>query len=366
MNVILAVNDKSIEKFIASHKEINVLTSLRKREQIIDRVIELNPHTLVLSKYLSGKLDLREIITRLRELKPNLKIVFLYGSTDSEYRLFTDFLIRNNVYNFIVGGIDEDNLINVVIKSYTLDDVRSFMLSDTEKQEEEKKQKEVVSQQEQLLNEDIKIEESHKEHQLDVLIVEKIIERETIQNKFIGTITINIGSLYSRSGCTHFALCYGAFLKKQKLDFGVVVNETVYNALKSFYMIDKDVLDIKGIQIYNDYIKAKNNHKIVVNDMGFLNETNKDLFYQGTKQIILTPSSAWEIDTLTNFIKQCEYSRFIDYVFFPITDDYFKEIRKNLAYGKYNAYQMNFSNLFEYKNNSKMFDKISENIIKGL
>ncbi len=121
------------------------------------------------------------------------------------------------------------------------------MLSDTEKQEEENKQKELVQQQEQKI-ENIEIEEEPLKQQLDVLIVEKIIERETIQNRFIGTITINVGSIFNRSGCTHFSLCYGAYLRKLKLDFGVVVDSLIYNTLKSFYMIDKDDLEIKGIE----------------------------------------------------------------------------------------------------------------------
>ncbi len=100
--------------------------------------------------------------------------------------------------------------------------------------------------------------------------------------------------------------------------------------------------------------------------MGSINQINEQVFYQGTKQILITPSSAWEIDSLTNFIKESEYAQHIEYVFYPISDDYFKEIRKNLACGKYNAYQMKFSNIFEFKENAKMFEKISDSIIKGL
>ena len=57
MKVVLGVGDKSLEKYITEMPEVDVLTTVRRREGIIDAIVNYNPHAVILSMALPGKAD---------------------------------------------------------------------------------------------------------------------------------------------------------------------------------------------------------------------------------------------------------------------------------------------------------------------
>ena len=54
VKVVVAVGNRKIERCIARMEAIDVLTTVRKREAVLDAVINYNPHAVILSRELSG------------------------------------------------------------------------------------------------------------------------------------------------------------------------------------------------------------------------------------------------------------------------------------------------------------------------
>lgn len=347
MNAVIAVNDKRIEKYIDTKlPSVTVLSVIRKRDQVIDTVLSRNPHLLVLSPALAGKTEMREIISSIRKLKPDLKIVYLYGERDSSYKAFLDFLIRQSIYDFIIDEITEDALNEAILNNATLNDVSCFLLTAKEKAEIEKEQ------------EERKQSNSAPEQQTEtkVLIVEK----------YIGNITVSVGGLFDRSGCTHTAIEICNFFVSKKCDVGLVVNSSVYSALKSYYLMSEQENNIKGCKIYDNPIIAKQNHKIVIYDTGNIYTTPevKEKFYNQNVPILICPSAPWEIQKLTEFLKDNTAASAVRYLFFPISDTTFKEYSKNLSQGDCRAYKLSYNpEPFKTQCNAKIYSEIFKNIL---
>ena len=361
MNIILGTNNKQVDKYVSSMDNITVLTQVRKREQIIDRVIDLNPHAILIAKTLAGKIGFYDVFKRLRDLKPNLKIIFLYGEKDEEYRLFLDRLISLHIYNFLAGSMDELELEDVILRDYTLEDVSSYQIS---------QQEELALPRPEPEDHPKPAKEYHieKEPEIDVMVVEKVIERERIETEVIGNIRIAVGSLFARAGCTHMSLDLAYYLSKQKKDIGVIVSPQIYDSLTSYYIIDGEDCVIKGVHIYRDEIKALNNHKTVIYDFGRLHDDNIQRFYEANLKIMISPVGHWEIDVLTDFLRNTDYVTQIEFVLYPVSAGYFRELEHNLAKGKARAYMLQYSPKIFDKCllNSGNYDKILRRIFTSL
>ena len=88
IKVVVAVGNKKIERFIAQMDTIDVLTTIRRKEAVLDAIINYNPHVVVLSRELSGKIEMTDVIRRCRSLKEKCRVVFIYGEIDTEYKYF--------------------------------------------------------------------------------------------------------------------------------------------------------------------------------------------------------------------------------------------------------------------------------------
>ena len=47
IKVVVAVGNKKIERFIAQMDTIDVLTTIRRKEAVLDAIINYNPHVVV-------------------------------------------------------------------------------------------------------------------------------------------------------------------------------------------------------------------------------------------------------------------------------------------------------------------------------
>ena len=126
VKVVVAVGNRKIERCIARMEAIDVLTTVRKREAVLDAVINYNPHAVILSRELSGKTEMTDVIQRCRNLKEQCRIVFIYGEVDAEYKYFSDFLVRQGIYNILTGAVDEDRLEDAIERTYTAEDVVGY------------------------------------------------------------------------------------------------------------------------------------------------------------------------------------------------------------------------------------------------
>lgn len=364
---LVAVGEKTIEKCISNLAEVDVLSVLKKREQIFDRVIDLNPQIIVLSSALNGKVDYQEIIPRLRELKPRLKIVFIYGEKDTEFKFFANFLVENRCYNILADDIDEFTIKEVVLKDYSLADVQSYVLSKEErlstliKKEQEKKEEETI----------IAPPVIEQSGTVEVLFVDKIIEHETVQTQVVGNIKIGVASLFKRSGCTHFTIELAQWLLKQKKDVGAVVDVTTYNAIKDYYMLEEinSHIILDKLDIYANPTYAVNEHRCIVYDVGIIDESADNTFYfEMNCKALLCPCSPWEIDRLSQFVNRNVYAKKLDFVFYPVSEKYFKELNTNLRRNGCRSYRIQFNPDFlqPCKENFVVYKNITLGIINSL
>ncbi|WP_026883535.1 MinD/ParA family protein [Clostridium akagii] len=147
MNVIIAVNERSIEKYVTTMKECNVIKVVKNNKTLIQDILELNPHILLISNSLPGKASIEDIILEIRSKHPSTRIAFLYGADDPLRKRFTNILIENQIFDFHVGVIDEDTINALILQPKTIDDVS---MEDLSIDEQKKAQKQLEARHEYL------------------------------------------------------------------------------------------------------------------------------------------------------------------------------------------------------------------------
>lgn len=346
-NIVLAVGNKDIEQCYKNLPDFEVTHIFRKRERLIDDILRLKepPAFLVISEALAGKTNLHEIIVQLQELRPQISIVFLYGPVDEQYTAMAEFLIAQKVYSIVAGEITESVLHNALKEEYSQEHALATLQKNRQNMTTEIERKTPVPP------------------------IAKEIERTVIQTHIIGTIKIAISSIFPRAGCTNFALELAAYLTTAKIDVGIVVSEFLYVALKDYYMVNAVSLVVEGVHFYTDFSIAVNKHKVIVYDIGQLSAGNESDFYSIEYKILLCPSQPWEIDQITNFATGNQLAHKINFVFWPISEKFFREIERQFVRKNMLAYQYNFNPepLTERNiKNVKMFEEITHDILTGM
>src|SRR5471030_1172387 len=172
MNVLLAVNEKTIEKYVSSSlKDCSVIKTLRNNKSLLKDALELNPHILIISSCLPGKENISDIILKLRVQQSHTRIIYLYGSDDSVRKKFTNFLIENQVYDYHVGTVTEEVLNDLINFPKTKDDVLIEILSVDE-------EKEIIQD---MPPGDIILNEEEIEDKIEQKVIEKIVKELEVQ-----------------------------------------------------------------------------------------------------------------------------------------------------------------------------------------
>lgn len=352
VKVVVAVGNKKIERCIARMEAIDVLTTVRKREAVLDAVINYNPHAVILSRELSGKTEMTDVIQRCRNLKEQCRIVFIYGEVDAEYKYFSDFLVRQGIYNILTGAVDEDRLEDAIERTYTAEDVVGYQAGPEEDREPIPKP----------IPEMRPVAAPEQEKELEILLVEKIVERETIQTKVLGNVVIGVAALYPHGGSTHTALELAACLHRLKKDVGVLTDREVFSRAKDYYLLKESngCIVLEGISIYTDEAQALGCHRVVIRDLGRLNGHNTEQFLKASCKLLVCGVSAWEIDTLTDYLRGNKYADTIEYLLWPANEAQAKSYIKNLRQGKCRGYAVAYNPdpLIKNTENTKMFQKL--------
>ncbi len=343
MNVILATGDKSVDRIVARIPNVTILTTVAKSDQVVDRVIGLNPHILILSERLKGAVGVREIVARLRAAQPSVRIIVLLDRESPDRKLLMDFLIRNGVYDILFDGWYPEELQNVLLEPTSFSQMKSYLLDDSP------------------LSPNPPFLEEKNEDPPPPTVVEKIVEKETV--RYVGNITIGVAGLLPRSGATHAALMIGSFLRHRKKDVGLVVQPEVLQALRDYYQLTDPETVIFGLSVYDNPMAASSSHRIVVSDCGVVSSAPKQ-FFQCNFKLLLCPSAPWEIDRLTDFLRDNEaMARYVEYLFYPIDAERFGDLRKNLKQGGCRSWRVQSAPDFTDKINHPILQDILKNIL---
>lgn len=291
-------------------------------------------------------------ITSLSHISKQCRIVFIYGEVDAEYKYFSDFLVRQGIYNILTGAVDEDRLEDAIERTYTAEDVVGYQAGPEEDREPIPKP----------ISEVRPVVEPEQEKELEILLVEKIVERETIQTKVLGNVVIGVAALYPHGGSTHTALELAACLHRLKKDVGVLTDREVFRRAKDYYLLKESngCIVLEGISIYTDEAQALGCHRVVIRDLGRLNGHNTEQFLKASCKLLVCGVSAWEIDTLTDYLRDNKYADTIEYLLWPANEAQAKSYIKNLRQGKCRGYAVAYNPdpLIKNTENTKMFQKL--------
>lgn len=103
MRLLLAVDHEELQDFIMRDTRIESCEVANCAQGLFEIIRHSKADTLVLSKYLNGEVTSREVINHVRNLKPKLRIVYLYGQEDKETNSFIQYLISENIKDFHIG-----------------------------------------------------------------------------------------------------------------------------------------------------------------------------------------------------------------------------------------------------------------------
>lgn len=321
MNIILAINEKRIEKYISSLKDCNVIKVKKDNKNLIDEVIQLNPHLLIMSNALIQKMSNTEVIETLRKKQPQTRIVYLYGKDDEYRKSFTNFLITNGVYDFCVGAIDDEVLIELIrepksisdvsLEDLTKDEMLKMKKAEEERNEKLRKAEEEAKQEleEDLINGEIdqeefnnlveeKIEEKvliKEVKKLEVRIIErveeiekeKIIEKKVYKTKIIDQKTLTFLSLTS-STLKDFMISNVASLISEQSKVLVIDFDSPFPSIDHHFGIKKEI-----------YLEDYYSDKRLTGVLGCISAIKRNVFNKNTFKNFVTKTKNKNVDVLT-------------------------------------------------------------------
>lgn len=391
MNMVLICNKKfrkQYEPIIRKTKGVILLgTETIIRNGFINKILEdYNPHSVMITHdvIIKDNIDIMDTIALLKMKRPSLRVIYYQGEiTDKKsFKIASEFLLMNKITDIIVNKKTDDELGYILQNPMTKEDYISQFkksedknLAQTQAKEETINFSEIKDNLENEINTFSPVELDRLSlsiHDYDILEVvtinEKVQELVTIQN-----IAIGIASILPRCGCTHTAFEIANFLmQKYKSVCVVISDDKTYQNLVEFYGIDKELakegFEIKSLDIFpmSKCKDIQNEFNYIIYDIGCLDiEMQKQCFVDCHIKLMLCSCAEWNIMTLMNYLNSSEnnFSREINYCFYPVSQSKFISLKKRLSKGKYNSYRLVTSSSWDQPDVKNK--KIYQDIIKG-
>jgi MinD-like ATPase involved in chromosome partitioning or flagellar assembly len=112
------VNHKGINGFIAQNIDVDISDIADNSEELHEYLSYTKADTVVLSRYLKGTEDPRVLIESIQTIRPDIRIVYLYGISDGNTDLFIKYLISKNIIDYHVGeNISSEDLYRLLYRS---------------------------------------------------------------------------------------------------------------------------------------------------------------------------------------------------------------------------------------------------------
>lgn len=102
--------------------------------------------------------------------------------------------------------------------------------------------------------------------------------------------------------------------------------------------------------------------------MGRLTDHNASCFLKANLKLLVCGVSAWEIDTLTDFLRGNKYANTIKYLLWPANEVQTKSYIKNLRHGECHGYTVSYNPdpLIKNADNTKMFQKLLQPLVNTI
>ena len=342
IKVVSAVGDKTLERLIGNIDSVDVLTRVRKRERVIDTVISYNPHAVVLSRELSGKGDLLEIVQRLRIACADCRVVFIYGNKDPELRQAKEFLQQQGVRSILVGTSDQELLQDAIERDRVAEEADSLIEVPAEDDEWVP-----AAALPQPAPETLNGNAEEKEDEL--LLNEKmqqLLDRQPPRSAGgVEPQRIAVAALQQRGGATHLALEVAAELARQHRKVGVQVEHRILDAMCREYELQElsGTVTVSGVTLFCDQ-GMQSRFDVVVQDMGQLAGRGYIEFFQAPYRLLCCGTAPWDTPELLEFIQDnSDVAGTVEYILYPAAPRKAQELTAELRRSGCRAYPWSYN-----------------------
>lgn len=314
IKVVSAVGDKTLERLIGNIDSVDVLTRVRKRERVIDTVISYNPHAVVLSRELSGKGDLLEIVQRLRIACADCRVVFIYGNKDPELRQAKEFLQQQGVRSILVGTIDQELLQDAIERDQATpaDDLISAPETDDWTP--------MPAVAPTMVPTPAGAEEKAEELLLNEKMQQLLDQEPSAADSAASPQRIAVAALQKRGGATHLSLEVAAVLARQHHKVGVQVEHRILDAMCQEHELQElsGTVTVSGVTLFCDQ-GMQSRFDVVVLDMGQLAGRGYIEFFQAPYRLLCCGTAPWDTPELLEFIQDnSDVAGTVEYILYPV------------------------------------------------
>ena len=96
----------------------------------------------------------------------------------------------------------------------------------------------------------------------------------------------------------------------------------------------------------------------MIYDLGKLDDQKLQEYLKMNCKLMLCPTASWEIDRLTDFVRENIYNRKIGYLLYPVPAKYGKELVHNMQRGGCNAWMLSYNpDPFQQSDNWRVYQK---------
>ena len=362
MNLIILC-DKNTQKYLAKNLDFTehnygILSYENElRTDFARRVIDFLPHIVVVFRgYRNRGADLIKEILKVREEAPDIRFVYIYGkiTDEQEFLQTTTELIENGVFDISISepygqGFKKD-FYDLLKTPMDLEDFKTLL----QKRAENNKYFE-VSEQVKFSKAAADAEYSDK----NIAQLDELQERRNGEH-----FVVAVSSLYQSIGIDTTALEIAVMLAQAKQSVSLFLPDSLYYPYMDYQGITKEAARhgcvVNDLPVYpldlfdNNAPKAKFNI-IVVFDI------SDELFERSDIKIVLCSATECNIKELEQYLNlPLSYIKEINYCFYPISQENFKNYNGAMVQGHCKAYRLctssNYTNPCEW--NKKVYHDI--------
>jgi hypothetical protein len=335
--VIVGVINKSIEEYLQNHRDLDVCEVVVNEIALCEAIKIYEPEITILS-YSFESLNLKKILIKITSNQFSFtRVIFLCGNEEKETADFINFLISRGIYDFYVGSVLDQNVIEKLLYNpRNRQEVQSYIY----KPPDLKESKLTTEDKEKLVKQHIN-KLSYDEKKELGFIETKEIEYTITEDRIVGTVVIAISGAMNRVGTTHLSICTSQYLKNLGFEVALVeMNKSeCFRIIKDSYekyISANDHFMLAGVDFYpySNLLRVPDlihkNYQYIVLDMGVFEECDQEEFQRAHQNIIVNGIATWELRNLESILAKLSWTKKIKYCFNHADDNNFKMISESM------------------------------------
>ena len=358
MNLIILC-DKNTQKYLAKNLDFTehnygILSYENElRTDFARRVIDFLPHIVVVFRgYRNRGADLIKEILKVREEAPDIRFVYIYGKImdEQEFLQITTELIENGVFDISISELYEQgfkkDFFDLLKTPMNLEDFKTLL----QKRAENNKYFEVSETLQSELakvvdNTQVKFSKSAADAEYSD---ENTAQLDELQERRNGEhFVVAVSSLYQSIGIDTTALEIAVMLAQAKQSVSLFLPDSLYYPYMDYQGITKEAarhgcvvndLPVYPLDLFDNTVPKAKFNIIVVFDI------SDEFFERSDIKIVLCSATECNIKELEQYLNlPLSYIKEINYCFYPISQENFKNYNGAMVQGHCKAYRLRTS-----------------------